>query len=472
MELIICVFLPFLGAFLLPLLGRRSDRLRNYAALFMVLAALGASVAALCGVLSGRACSIRLELPLGLSLGLRADALSVFMAVTSCAVATAIIVYSFGYMREYQHLNEYYMMVVFFVGAMMGLVFSTSLITVYIFWECSSLCCWRLIGFYRDDVSVARAGKAFLITVFGALVMLFGFIGIYGETGTFDMTSLSGVKLPAWTVALILCGILSKSATFPLHSWLPDAGVAPSPVTSLLHAAVLVKIGVYFYARLFVATAVLDDAFRLIVPWIAAVSALVSAGCAIAANDIKRVVAYSTISQLAFILLGLSCGTRTGFVGGMLYILSHSIAKAGLFLCCGIVEHNIHTKDLTKMGGLIGSMPVTAAAFALCAFSVMGIPPFSGFFAKYLVISGAVEAGQPLLAAVFIIGAVMTVIYLVRLFALVFLGEAKPALSGAREGTKEMLSAALSLGVLSLALGFVTAWPSGLAALIEGGFAK
>ena len=136
-------------------------------------------------------------------------------------------------------------------------------------------------------------------------MMLLGFLGIYGATGTFDMEALRGVGLPTWATALVLVGILSKSATFPLHSWLPDAGIAPSPVSSLLHAAVLVKIGVYFYARLFVVTASIDPVFHVIVPVIAAVSALISAGCAMAATDLKRVVAYSTVSQLAFMLLGL-----------------------------------------------------------------------------------------------------------------------------------------------------------------------
>lgn len=466
MILLICIGAPLLGAFLLPILGRRSAKLRNGISLALALLSLGCVALITVAVIRDEAPSLRAVLPLGLTLGLKADALSVFMALTSGAVATAIIVYSMGYMKHYDHLNEFYMMVTFFLGSMMGLVFSTNLIEIYLFWEFSSLCCWRLIGFYRDPNSIQRADKAFIITVLGALVMLLGFFGIYGATGTFDMEALRGVQLPTWATALVLVGILSKSATFPLHSWLPDAGIAPSPVSSLLHAAVLVKIGVYFYARLFVVTALIDPAFHVIVPVVAAVSALISAGCAMVATDLKRVVAYSTISQLAFMLLGLSCGSSTGFVGGMLYIMTHSVAKAGLFLCCGIVEHTVHTKDLTKMGGLAKVMPVTAAAFMLSALSVMGIPPFSGFFAKYLVISGAVEAGQPLLAAVFILGAVMTVLYLLRLFRMVFLG--KCAFPDVRESSPAMLGAAVGLASLSLLLGFVMAWPSALATLIGG----
>ncbi len=459
------IAVPFFGAFLLPLLGRINEKLRNGAALTFVLTSFVCSLCALVSLLNGHTLSTgSLQLPLGLSFGFTADALAVFMALTASLVSCIIIIYSFGYISEYRHQNEYYMMVTLFIGTMMGLVYSTNLIAIYTFWEISSLCCWRLIGFYREEITVRRANKAFIVTVLGALFMLVGFLGIYGEYGTFELTQLVGKSAPSWAVALILCGILSKSATFPLHSWLPDAGVAPSPVTSLLHAAVLVKIGVFAYARLFILTFDIDKAFTLAVPVIAAVSALISAGAAFKATDIKRVVAYSTISQLAFILLGLSCGNKAGIVGGLLYILAHSIAKGGLFLCCGIVEHNVHTKDMTKMGGLIKTMPKTAVAYVLCALSVMGIPPFSGFFAKYLVIDGIVSAGHPVLGAVFIAGAVMTVMYLTRLFVKVFLGE--QTFPDAKEGTPCMVGGVLTLGALALVLGFLIFLPSRLAELV------
>jgi NADH:ubiquinone oxidoreductase subunit 5 (subunit L)/multisubunit Na+/H+ antiporter MnhA subunit len=417
-------------------------------------------------VLAGSPLSLHYELPLGLSFGFYADALAVFMALTSSFVACTIVIYSFEYIKEYDNQNEYYMMVCLFIGAMMGLVFSTNLIFIYIFWEISAICCWRLIGFYREEITIRRANKAFIVTVAGALIMLIGFVGIYGETGTFDLAAIKGTHIPSWIIVLILFGILSKSATFPLHNWLPDAGVAPSPVTSLLHAAVLVKIGVYMYARIFVINLDIDAVFTVAVPVIAAVSALISAGVAMRANDIKRVIAYSTISQLAFILLGLSCGTEVGVVGGLLYILMHSVAKGGLFLCAGIVEHNLHTKDITKMGGLYKSMPLTALAFLFCAFSVMGIPPFGGFFAKYLVIDGIISAGNIALGAVFIAGAVMTILYLTRLFIKVFLGQ---TVSEIKEGAPLMVVSVMLLAVLSVALGIFINVPSGFASLIRGG---
>lgn len=465
-TLLVCIFTPLIGACLLPLIGQRAPRVRNLFSLLFVLASFLCSASLLPAVLSGSKPLIRLALPLGLSLGFQADALSVFMAMTASLVACVILIYSFGYIKDYDNQNEYYFMAVLFLGAMMGLVYSTSLILLYVFWEISAIACWRLIGFYREELTIVRANKAYVVTVFGALIMLVGFLGIWGQTGTFELTAMQGAHVPAWCVVLILFGILSKSATFPLHSWLPDAGVAPSPVTSLLHAAVLVKIGVYAYARLFAVTFTIDPVFTQIVPIIAAVSALISAGCAMVETDIKRIIAYSTISQLAFILLGVSIGNETGLVGGMLYILAHSVAKGGLFLCAGIVEHNLHTKDINQMGGLYKRFPLTAVAFALCSLSVMGVPPFSGYFAKFLVVQGALTANQPWLAGVFILGAFMTVFYLSRVFFKVFLGPETN--HHAHEKSRTMVGSVVFLGVLALLLGVFISLPAELASRIWG----
>jgi formate hydrogenlyase subunit 3/multisubunit Na+/H+ antiporter MnhD subunit len=299
--------------------------------------------------------------------------------------------------------------------------------------------------------------------MFGALAMLIGFVSIYVQTGTLDMAILKGSTLPGFVVCLILLGILSKSATLPFHTWLPDAGVAPSPVTALLHAAVLVKIGVYVFARLFVVTFPIGEHWQTVVLVTAAVSALVSAGAALVETDLKRLIAYSTVSQIAFIFLGLASGSPIGVAGALLYILMHGLAKGGLFLCAGIVEQNTGTKDIGRLGGLIRTMPVTAVSFLLCAFSVMGVPPFGGFFSKYMVISGAIEGGRPWIAAVFLAGAFLTILYLFRVFNRVFLGEERmPAIT---EKSPTMVGCVAALAILSLAGGLLISFPAGFAAL-------
>ena len=456
--LLLCILVPLLGAFLLPLLGRISVGLRNITALILVLLPFVLSVAATPAAMGDSPIQLHFDLPLGLSFGFYADGLAVFMALVASLVAAIIVFYSFGYMEEYDNQNEYYMMVVLFIGAMMGLIYSTNLIFIYTFWELTAICCWRLIAFYRTPEVMPRASKAFLITGGGALVMLIGFVAIYIQTGTFDLLALQGRGLDNWIMILILFGILSKSATLPFHCWLPDAGVAPSPVTALLHAAVLVKIGVYVYARLFVVNFQLEPVWTTNLPAVCAVSALISAGAALRTNDLKRIIAYSTISQLAYILLGLSSGSMIGVAGGLLYILMHSLAKGGLFLCAGIIEHSTHTKDIRNLSGLYKRLPITTISFALCAFSVMGLPPFGGFFSKYMVISGAVETGNLWIAACFVIGAIMTVIYLLRLFIKLFFGElSHPDI---REGTWEMVSSVAILGLLSLLFGIAIKVPA------------
>jgi proton-translocating NADH-quinone oxidoreductase chain N len=451
------VWAPCAGSFTLPLLGKISERLRNFASLIFLLVSLGATIALIPVVLKGTTVTV----PFGGMDLFYADRLAVFMAFVSSLVGTVIILYSFGYISHYEHRNEYYFQVVLFLGAMMGLVFSRNLLSLYLFWEITAIACWRLIGFFREKNHVVRADKAFLVTVFGALLMLVGFIMIYDQTGSFDLgkiqVALAGKTVSSVAVLLILCGILSKSATVPLHTWLPDAGVAPSPVTALLHAAVLVKIGVYAFARLFIVTIPMSEYWQTAVLVIAAASALVSATAALIDTDLKRIIAYSTVSQIAFIFLGLAIGgsdprlREVALTGGLLYILMHGIAKGGLFLCAGIVEQNTHTKDIRQLGGLFKTMPVTAVAFLLCAFSVMGLPPFGGFFSKYMVISGAAQAGHPAIALVFLGGAVLTLLYLLRVFSAVFLGQGR--LEPVKEGSPVMVTCVAALAILSLAAG-------------------
>lgn len=443
MLILIAVFVPVAGAFLLPLLGKLSKSFRNMAAFLMVLVSFLASV-----FLLGQTFNYYF---------FHIDPLAVFAALVASFIGLVIVLYSFDYIAHYENQNEYYLMVVLFLGSMMGLVYANNLIALYVFWELTALCSWRLIGFYRKLNDLLKADKAFLITLFGSFMMLLGFIGIYQITGTLELSGMAGRALPDVLVGLILIGILSKSATLPFHTWLPDAGVAPSPVTALLHAAVLVKIGVYVFARLCVATFIIGPVWHTAVPVIAAASALVSAGAALVETDMKRLIAYSTVSQIAFIFLGLAVGSVAGVVGGMLYILMHGLAKGGLFLAAGIIEQNTKNKDITRMGGLVKTMPITAAAFLCCMFSVMGIPPFGGFFSKYLVILGAAAAGQKMIAAVFIFGACLTILYLFRLFNLIFMGEPKGAL--AKEGSGLMVFCVALLAFLSLVGGLAANFP-------------
>ncbi|MFA6130308.1 MAG: NADH-quinone oxidoreductase subunit L [Candidatus Omnitrophota bacterium] len=461
LVLLLIIFIPVISALVLPFISRISAFLRNGFSFAVITLSFVLSFLLLPLALKNHTISIFKGFPLGFNFFLSADSLAVYMAIVASFISALIVLYSFDYIKHYENQNEYYSMVVLFLGAMMGLVFSANLILLYVFWEITAVTSWRLIGFFRKKEHILRADKAFLMTVFGSLLMLLGFIRIYQETGSFDLFTIKeAVKLHPisnLTIALILAGIFSKSATLPFHTWLPDAGVAPSPVTALLHAAVLVKIGVYVFARIFVATIPLAVFWQTVIPSIAGVSALISAGAALMETDLKRIIAYSTISQIGFIFLGFSVGNPVGTAGALLFILMHGLAKAGLFLCAGIVEQNAKTKDIRQLGGLIQTMPVTALSFLFCAFSVMSIPPFGGFFSKYMVISGALENGHLIISAVFLFGALLTILYLFRVFNMVFLGEIK---NSAREGSFLMLLCVALFAALSLAGGIFIKYPN------------
>jgi NADH:ubiquinone oxidoreductase subunit 5 (subunit L)/multisubunit Na+/H+ antiporter MnhA subunit len=457
---LLTVLVPILGSFAAPLAGLAGRRVRSIWAVLVSGATAVLPLTLIPFALRGGEQVARWSLVNGFDFILLADPLAVFMACVSSFVGFLIVVYSLGYIRDEGNQNEYYLMVLLFIGSMMGLVFSGNAIFMYLFWEIIAIACWRLIGFYREPEHVLKADKAFLVTFFGAVVMLLGFVQIYGLTNTFDLTAMRGTLVPGTAVLLILFGMFSKSATVPLHTWLPDAGVAPTTVTALLHAAVLVKIGTYAFARLFLYTFRLPEGWQQALPIIVMISSLVAAGAAAVENDFKRILAYSTVSQIGYIFLGFAVATPAGISGSLLFILTHGLAKAGLFLCAGIVIHAVHTKDVREMGGLIKTMPVTAVAFAACAFSVIGIPPFGGFFAKFLVILGTAQAGRPWVAALALFTAVLTLYYLFRVFHMVFLGEAKRP---APEKTKSMVYVVATLAFLGLVAGVFIAWPAKLA---------
>ena len=458
------VLIPVLGPFLLPILNKISKDLRNIGAVLIIAMTFILNVY-LMNSSFGNEAKYVIAFPLGFDLILKLDPLSAFMATVTSLTSLVIVIYSIDYISHYPNQTEYYIMLVLFIGSMIGLVYSDNLMWMYIFWEITGFTSWRLVGFFRNDKDVLKANKTILVTVFGAIIMLVGILMIYIKEGTINMSDLRSKEIAMLPAFLILAGIFSKSAILPFSTWLPDAGVAPSTVTALLHAAVLVKIGTFAYAKIFGTTFITPVEFNYTVLIITGITALVSGGAALIENDIKRIIAYSTISQLSFIFLGLASGTKMAFAGGLLYILMHSIAKASLFLCAGIIEQKTHTKDITKMGGLIKTMPLTALAFALSSFSVMGLPPFGGFFAKFIVFKGAIETNDILIITMFFIGSILTILYLSRLFYKVFLGNEK--LDTPTEGSTTMVVSVLFLGLLGLFLGILVNYPLGFTDMVS-----
>jgi len=360
----------------------------------------------------------------GFDVGFNADALAVFMAFSASLIGALIVLYSIQYMRDDEYQGAYYFFVLLFIGSMMGLVYAANLIVMYVFWEMTAICSWRLIGHnWHKTQHLLNADKAFLITVFGSICMLFGFELLFQHSHSFDFAQLKGV-MPSFGVGLlIVAGILAKSAQLPMQTWLPDAGVAPSPVTALLHAAVLVKIGAFAYARIFLTTLVLPAGFKEFFLGLILFGVLVTACAALVETDLKRILAYSTISQIGLILLGFAIGNYLAVAGALFYIFAHGLAKAGLFLGGGVVDHYMKERDIRKLRGMAKVFPVNSLGFFLCSLSIMGIPPFGGFFAKILILMGAIQEQQTMLAFGIGLSAMLSILYIMRLWTTVFMGK-------------------------------------------------
>jgi len=392
------------------------------------------------------------------------DPLSVLIVNVASLIGTLIVLYSIGYMKGEEGLPRYFFFMLLFISGMVGLVLAGNLLQMYVFWEVVGLCSYALIGFWYRRPSAARAGmKAFVVTRIGDVFLLAGILMLYVHTGTFDFLEAKSTietgraTLPLLTIAtFMLLGAVGKSAQVPLHVWLPDAMEGPTPVSALIHAATMVKAGIYLVARIFVLFSTLP-AWLTTVAYIGGVTALLAAAMALVNPDMKRILAYSTISQLGVMMAALGVGTELGWFSSQFHLLSHAIFKSLLFLCAGAVMHAVGTTDVSQMGGLRRSMPITFGASLVGAFSLAGIPPFNGFWSKDLVLASILDAGHYALL-VFIIGtSVLTVAYSIRWISLIFLGEKSDFVKGVHvhEAPPVMLIPLVVLAALSVVSGFL-----------------
>jgi proton-translocating NADH-quinone oxidoreductase chain L len=372
-----------------------------------------------------------------LNVGLLVDNLSSLMLAMVCFIALLIQIYSYSYMKtEIGHfptqgsasMSRFFAYLSLFVFSMLGLVLSDNLVMIYMFWELVGLCSYFLIGFWYFKSSAAQASKkAFVVTKFADLGFLVGILLVGGGAGTFSFTELAanahnlvGMHL-AIGLALIFCGAIGKSAQFPLQIWLPDAMEGPTPVSALIHAATMVAAGVYLVARLFPLFYAAPAAGE-VVAVIGATTAFLAASIAIVQNDIKRVLAYSTVSQLGYMMAGLGCGALTA---GTFHLITHAFFKSLLFLGSGAVIVACHSNDMWTMGGLHKHMKATHFAFLCGCLALSGFPGFSGFFSKDEILLGV--SGHPFILITLTLAAFMTAFYVTRMYCLTFLGDFRGA---------------------------------------------
>lgn len=406
-------------------------------------------------------------------MGIQLDPISVMMLIVISTVSLMVHIYSFGYMHGERGFQRYYAFLSLFTMSMLGLVVATNIFQMYMFWELVGVSSYLLIGFYyTSPAAIAASKKAFIVTRFADMFFLIGILiyGYYCKSFGFDFNSegfAQGGYMLTTALVLMFIGGAGKSAMFPLHIWLPDAMEGPTPVSALIHAATMVVAGVFQVARLFpLWIGYAPDALS-IVAWVGAFTAFYAASVACAQSDIKRVLAFSTISQIAFMMVALGVCTEIttghehpgslGYMASMFHLFTHAMFKALLFLGAGCIIHAVHSNEMSAMGGLRKYMPITHITFLIACLAISGIPPFSGFFSKDEILS-ACFAYSPFMGWIMTAIAAMTAFYMFRLYFGIFWGTENKQLHAEHtphEAPLTMTFPLMFLAVVTCVAGFI-----------------
>ncbi|MBI3012554.1 MAG: NADH-quinone oxidoreductase subunit L [Elusimicrobia bacterium] len=401
-----------------------------------------------------------------MEIGILIDGLTALMLVVVTLVSFLVHLYSLGYMRGDPRFKRYYAYLSFFTFSMLFLVVSNNFLQIFIGWELVGVASYLLIGFWFEKESASNAGrKAFITTKVGDMGFFVGIMTLFATLGTLNFRMVEGritegllsPQICGIIALLLFCGAIGKSAQAPLHIWLPDAMEGPTPVSALIHAATMVAAGVYMVARIYFIFQY--GAFSLeVVAWIGAITAFIAATMALVATDIKRVLAFSTVSQLGYMILAMGVGGRTA---GMFHLTTHAFFKALLFLCAGSVIHAAHTNDIQKMGGLSRKMTWTFGSFTAAWLAISGIWPLAGFYSKDAILEQSLISGHNFLFAVALFVAFLTAFYMTRLYLLVFITEPRDTktFDHAHESPGTMVVPLLILAVLSIVGGFLLEHP-------------
>ncbi len=398
------------------------------------------------------------SLPLGPyfgSLSFIPDGLGILLASIASVIGSLAVIFSIDYMHGEPQLGRYYALVLVFIGAMSGLVLTNSFMFLFIFWEITALCSYALISFYNDDPKAVKGGiKALIITQIGGIGLLAGALISYSYFGSFEISNFMAKAhtLPATVLSIIAFGFIiaaaAKSAQIPFHTWLPDAMEAPTPVSALIHAATMVNAGVYLLARFYPSFSSVPG-WKTTVIIVGALSALLAALMALVANDLKRVLAYSTVSQLGYMVYAVGVG---GFFASQYHLLSHAVFKALLFLGAGAVIHAVGTRDMRQMGGLGKQMPLIRNTFIIGSLALIGIPILNGFWSKELVLEAGLTEGPQWAYLIMLVGVGLTAFYTFRMVWMVFYGTPDPKLHF------HDAPAAMRVALITLAIGSLTTW--------------
>ena len=404
------------------------------------------------------------------NIGILLDPISVMMLIVISTVSLMVHIYSFGYMKGEKGFQRYYAFLSLFTMSMLGLVVATNIFQMYLFWELVGVSSYLLIGFYyTKPAAIAASKKAFIVTRFADLGFLIGILiyGYYGGTFGFTPDTVSlisgGASMLPLALGLMFVGGAGKSAMFPLHIWLPDAMEGPTPVSALIHAATMVVAGVYLVARMFpLFIAYAPDVLHWIA-YVGAFTAFYAASVACVQSDIKRVLAFSTISQIGFMIVALGVCTSAdphhgglGYMASMFHLFTHAMFKALLFLGAGSIIHAVHSNEMSAMGGLRKYMPITHITFLIACLAIAGIPPISGFFSKDEIIAACFQI-SPVIGWIMTVIAAMTAFYMFRLYYGIFWGKdnSKQSSHTPHESPTAMTIPLIFLALVTCGAGFI-----------------
>jgi NADH-quinone oxidoreductase subunit L len=464
--ILLCIGLPWAGAVVAWLVRNEQERSQHALAVtFSVAAGLASLV-----LIPYASSEVVLRLPIGGLFGdvtFVADGLGVFLAAVATVVGSLAVIFSVAYMHGDPQLGRFYALVLLFIGAMVGLVLSNNMLFLFFFWEITALCSYALISYYNDDPKAVAAGiEALIMTQVGGVGLLGGALVVYALLGSYEIDAFLknaatlGTTPLAWMAFGFLIAAAAKSAQFPFQTWLPDAMEAPTPVSALIHAATMVNAGVYLLARFYPAFAPVPG-WRTAVVAVGVVSALMAACMALVSPDLKRALAYSTVSQLGYMVYAVGVG---GFFASQFHLLSHAVFKALLFLAAGAVIHAVGTRDMMKMGALGSRMPFVRNVFVVGAAALAGLPILNGFWSKELVLEAGLHDGPAWALALMLVGAGLTACYTFRMVWLVFFGEARTRLR-AHDATASMR---VSLALLTIGTVFTWQLAGSFARFLEG----
>lgn len=432
-----------------------SSRGKGWLAFASCLVALGGVVAIWPAIQHGQVIETRLLAWDGpATLAYHVDGLSFLFALMAAGIGAAILLYSVACMADDPAATRFYTLMLVFIAGLIHLVYTADLFLFYLSWEVIGLCSFLLVGFwYQQQEAAAGARKVLVMTHLAGYGLLATVLLLYVRTGSALWTDPQvAATFSTGLFLLTLLAALAKSVQFPLHTWIPDAMAAPTPVSALLHAACYVKAGVYLIARLH-SLGPWPAEWQMLVIWIGTLTMLVGVLYAVVQSDLKRLLAFHTVSQIGYMVLGLGLGTPLGIAAGLLHCLNHGLFKGGLFLCAGAVQHAAGTRDMNRLGGLALRMPTTTLLWLIQASSIVGVPLVSGFVSKWLLYNAALEAGQAVPALVAWMVSVLTAFSFLKATSGVFLGNESSNATHAHESPRPMLIGGAILAAGSLGIG-------------------